>query len=355
MTPLLFAHPWYLVTLLSIGKQVLIAFATTSAVALCLSFAHTVVTLHDHNGGYWIDVKLGNLFESYLNKDMTNKRRREVKAVLETVVLNLSDQQALVGIAMLLAGSIRICSISVYHFTIVSDLGWFAANTHLITMGVLQLHFRSHQVQRNWRVMLILMFFALMLAVSVLSAHQAWFDSYSSHAKCLFDDLIGNVRGEPALWMGINVFLLLISYPSAMISLFEDLNSSYEQWLYIKPQKFLERQMKNIRSKYRALRYLKTIPWGIPWCLHRILVVYDDSPVIAWLFNIGWFIYGLQSGLEDRWPSPAGENEMGFGQLVPIFLLISTVFVVREAWDGKFPFERPCITHDELRQAHRRG
>ncbi|MDI1493433.1 MAG: hypothetical protein OHK93_005222 [Ramalina farinacea] len=143
-----------------------------------------------------------------------------------------------------------------------------------------------------------------------------------------------------------------------MISLFEDLNSSYEQWLYIKPQKFLERQMKNIRSKYRALRYLKTIPWGIPWCLHRILVVYDDSPVIAWLFNIGWFIYGLQSGLEDRWPSPAGENEMGFGQLVPIFLLISTVFVVREAWDDEVDKEPngssslPDTTEDDQGSMH---
>ena len=309
-----------------------------------------MITLHDHNGGYWIDVKLGDLFESHLKNGLTQKRRREVKAVLETVVLNLSDQQALVGLAMLLAGNIRVCSISVYHFTIVSDLGWFAANTHLVTMGVLQLHFRSHQVQRNWRFMLILMFFALMLAVSVLSAHQAWYDSYSSHAKCLFDDLIGNVRGEPALWMGINVFLLLVSYPSAMISLFEDLNNSYDQWLYIKPQKFLERQMKNIHSKYRALRYLKMILWGIPWCLHRILVIYDDSPVIACLFNIGWFLFGLVGALDDRWPSPAGENEMGFGQLVPIFLLISTVFVVREAWDGRFLFEPPCITCEKLKQ-----
>ena len=198
--------------------QVLSAFVVTSFITLCLSLAHEVITLHGENKGYWIDVTFGQLFEiglqAIFKERLTDERRQKLRSVLEAVILSLSDQQILVGLAMLLAGIIRMCSISAYHFTIVSDLGWFASNTHLITLSVLQSHFRlpQHHVQRDWRVVLILLIFAFLVTYQILQANGYWYDNYSSHAKCLFDDLIGNVYGPPAVGMEVNLFLLMTSY-----------------------------------------------------------------------------------------------------------------------------------------------
>lgn len=349
------ARLWYLVSPLSIGKQVLSAFVATSFITLCLSFAHTVVTLYDHNRGHWTDVKLGNIFHALLKDRMTEKRRGEVKAVLEAVILNLSDQQVLVGLAMLLAGIIRVCSISAYHFTIISDLGWFASNTHLVTLNALQFHFRlsEHHVQRDWRVVLILLIFVFMATFQILQANGAWYDSYSSHAKCLFDDLIGNVYGDPARWMGVNLFFLLTSYPKAIVSLFRSVSDSYEKWLYEKPAIFLDDQIALKPLKGGILHHIEKAFWALLRLLHHVLVLFDDSRVVNWLFNAASFGWGLQSVIGDRWPSPDDENELGFGQLVPMFLLVSTIFVAREVWDGKILFARPCIACEKLNHTHR--
>ena len=319
----------------------------TSFITLCLSLARTVITLHDDNKGYWIDVIFGKICEVGLKaafkERLTDRKRHEVKTVLEVVILNLSDQQILVGLAILLAGIIRVCSISAYHFTIVSDLGWFASNTHLLTLGVLQFHFRlpQHRVQRDWRVLLILLIFVFMVTYQILQANGAWYDSYSSAAKCLFDDLIGNFYGDPAIGMDVNLFFLLTSYPKAIVSLFETASGMYEDRLYKKPGNFLSGQMTKTHENSGIVHHINEALWAIPWLLHHILVLYDDSIVIIWLFNAAWFGWGLQSVLDDRSPSPTDENELGFGQLVPRFLLVSTIFVAREVWDGMCLLELP--------------
>lgn len=58
--------------------------------------------------------------------------------VIEKVLLSLSDQQLTTGIAILFSGLIQHCSISVYHFGIVSDLAWSSSYVHLTSLSVLQ-------------------------------------------------------------------------------------------------------------------------------------------------------------------------------------------------------------------------
>ena len=70
-------------------------------------------------------------------------------SVIEKVVLGLSDQQLLTGLAVLVAGFWTHCSISVYHFAVVNDLAWFSANTHLTTLGLLDGFFQDNPVLRN--------------------------------------------------------------------------------------------------------------------------------------------------------------------------------------------------------------
>ena len=145
----------------------------------------------------------------------------------------------------------------------------------------------------------------------------------------------------------------MTSYPKAIISLFESANGVYEDWLYRKPGNFLSIQMAKTHVNGGVSHYINKAFWAIPWLVHHLLVLVDDSSVIIWLFNAAWFGWGLQSVLDDRSPSPSNENELGFGQLVPIFLLISTIFVAREVWDGLCLLKCPCVTSEKLNRAHR--
>lgn len=58
------------------------------------------------------------------------KRRQDA---LRRFVLALSDQQLVTGLAILIAGYIKRCSMSQYHFNIVKALAWFSSTIHLST------------------------------------------------------------------------------------------------------------------------------------------------------------------------------------------------------------------------------
>lgn len=71
--------------------------------------------------------------------------------VVEKVILSLSDQLLLTGTAVLVAGFWTHCSISVYHFALVSDLAWFASTCHLTTVATLERYLRRRPKFPDWR------------------------------------------------------------------------------------------------------------------------------------------------------------------------------------------------------------
>lgn len=80
----------------------------------------------------WFSSTLGHL--SYFT--FSQKRRNFWLPVIQKVVLALSDQQLLTGLAILIASLCQLCSISVYHFAVVGDLAWFSSNVHITTLGI---------------------------------------------------------------------------------------------------------------------------------------------------------------------------------------------------------------------------
>lgn len=88
--------------------------------------------------------------------------------VIKKLALNLSDQQLLTGLAVLIANFWTHCSISVYHFALVNDLAWFSATVHLTTLNILQDYFIDKPVLRNWRVALMLAMALLLVASTVI-------------------------------------------------------------------------------------------------------------------------------------------------------------------------------------------
>ena len=108
---------------------------------------------------------------------------------LERFVLALSDQQLVTGLAILIAGFTDRCSRSIYHFRIISALGWFSSTTHLSTLAVLRPYLIDRPRVRNWRVIAMVAILGLLVvsqagAFSIQNSSlpvQCGFNSFAPH------------------------------------------------------------------------------------------------------------------------------------------------------------------------------
>jgi hypothetical protein len=117
---------------------------------------------------------------------------------LYKIVMILSDQQLITGIAILITAMyLKIQgSITVYHFTIATDEAWFSSNTHLVSLTVLR-GFLSEERKRTrqqgsadtsmklhsralnafpaiWRAFFMLILASLLFYANVISGYQYW-------------------------------------------------------------------------------------------------------------------------------------------------------------------------------------
>ena len=270
--------------------------------------------------------------------------------VIKKLVLSLSDQQLLTGLATLIAAFWTHCTISVYHFALVNDLAWFSATVHLITLTVLRSNLLKNHVQRDWRVALIAAMALLLAASTVMEGHYLWYDSWPYDAQCLFDELVGNVHGTPKYWMTVNLVLICVDYPMTIMTLFGPPTEFLRHWLKKKPTAGMDRAVENLIDTLRTFpkcfignikcltcKLLILVIRVVSWT-YFTLITMIGSRTIDFVHNTFWFAYGLWGIIEDRnIPSSdmvGDENAMTFGQIMPILLLFSLVMVFREAYDG---------------------
>lgn len=186
-----------------------------------------------------------------------------------------------------------------------------------------------------------------------MQGHYAWFDSWSYDAQCLFDDFIGNVGGGPRYWMSINLFLIGYSYTLTIITLYPRPTAFVAEWLAEIPKEFIQKRIWRLQDKRAELtgRSFAGIGVQLAYCVmlqgllttvrltHLMLIALITAKSANCVLDMFWFAYSLEGLVGDR-NIPASdldgsESVMSFGQIVPILLLTSTVFVFGEAYVGK--------------------
>jgi hypothetical protein len=258
------------------------------------------------------------------------KRTEMWKKVIERVVLGFSDQQLVTGSAILLAGFIRISSnygqLKMYHLVLVSDMAWLSANTHLLTLVILRRYFQQYSFIRAVRATGMLVLATALILVSVFTSHQHTYDYYICPAECLIADLQSNVKGTQGRWLIANVILVCWNYPSALIPLFD------------RTRKPLERLVLNLERYSREHTSRDPMKWV---ALATIYFFYHflGSNVFAILELTGWFVIGVYWAVSDRLLGQSlmklsNENVLGFGQFVPLFLILIPIFMAVEIYCG---------------------
>lgn len=325
---------------------------TNSAVTISIawaSFLFGIIRGYEDNA---LDVWILGRLQRFATFRPSGQRTAFWQPVVERLILTLSDQQLLVGIAILTAGFLKHCSISVYHFAIVVDLGWFSSNTHMTTLFVLLDFFIDHPPQRDWRVALMAIILIAMIVASILEGNRYWFDYWSAPAQCLWNDLRGNVAGAPAGWMASDIVLLVLGYGTRILRLYG--SGFLYKLFFLAPLAKIRHDLNTLQAKRAALgsanslkasvlRIISALGQGILWTMVKVfsgIGITLHSIAINLCFDIFWFAFGCWGLRIDR-DIPASkmdgnENEWGFGQIVPVLLLCSTVSIFKDIYLGKY-------------------
>ncbi|KAL0934406.1 uncharacterized protein CTRU02_211205 [Colletotrichum truncatum] len=261
-------------------------------------------------------------------------------------ILALSDQQLVTGLAILIAAVSGKNKLSKFEFSVAHSLAWFSSTTHLATLDVLRPALRS---QNPWmlhtRVFGMVCVLALLLYTSVELALMG--TPSSAFIPCAEDKQI-----PQNLLATIPTMLLIVS---GYIIRLQDLYFygrgpgpllSFLRALRLKEHKSLTygdlyaRSLANTRcdllmrynliSGRRAGRVSVAYFWGY---LQYGTAFLSTLPTIAFSF-----LYGIGQLVIRCWvkaPKLTPESrEMGFGQIMALFLLILPILAAGEVFTG---------------------
>ena len=332
--------------------QIITVYVASAFITVCLSAARLILTSSDSPATNPFDRLVYKAAKSLGFFKIPDSKRDFWVPIIQKLVLSLSDQQLLTGLAVLIAGFWTHCNISVYHFALVNDLAWMSSAVHLTTLSVLHDYLLKRPTLRNWRVVLMVAMALLLVASNVMQGHYEWYDSWPYDAQCLFDNLNGNIGGAPRYWMSVSLALIFIFYPLSIVPLFERPTKFFHLWLGTKPRNAQDQAIESLKEKMSH----NTSPAFLKGSMKRfgcaILIMFVST--ISWMYfapmalggsntcslalDIFWFTYSLWSLIEDREIPPSemngSENSMSFGQIIPILLLSSIMLVFMEAYEG---------------------
>ena len=307
------------------------------------------------------------------DKPDTAEKRKQDRARrskgLERFVLALSDQQLVTGLAILIAGYTDRCSRSIYHFRIISALGWFSSTTHLSTLAILRPYLVDHPRVRNWRVIAMVAIFGL-LVVSQAGAFSI--QNSSLPVQCVFNSYAPyGLNAIATLGLTVIIIFLCLLYTNKIRRLYTlDPDWGVQGWILDVLTRPLIRRS-NVRNLekivvtsstltraeqgtvYRTLRQRRRW-WRYcnGWVKHRSAISRQMvkfwylnqemqrsflSEILTAMFGVG---YGIAQVFTYRNLLPeAGlsgdQNFISFGQLVPLLLIALPLLAAGEIYYGE--------------------
>lgn len=312
------------VTLLT-RKQILMAFFVTAGSVLLLA-------LTAYTGGFLPGHFLHRIDRRVVYANSRNEHSKWRK-ILEGIMLSLSDQQLVTGLAILVAGYYEMLNsgaLSLYHWQIVVYLAWMSSSVHIASLTLLRDVLNQKPMLRNLRVagMLILL---VLLVVALWPTRSYTYDTFVP-AKCLWTLPTKEVNPE---WI-LTLVMLLIAYLWKLAQLFASSRGWIRRWTVAVPEASLENLMRRIVSSHRSV-WLRSPAYFCLRVTYISFVAYVEL-VECFAASIVYvclaFPYGVSVIIRMRTAIPnevlAGESRLTFGQLVPLFLLTLPILLLVE-------------------------
>lgn len=260
------------------------------------------------------------------------------KDAIANFLVGLSDQQLVTGLAILVAAVSGQQSLSGYDFSVALGLGWFSCTTHLATIDVLCLRFKTHGIIRDARVaglvcLIGLLSYAFIRTTSItdltipvdcpdnqpwvaytdiISLLPVWIDYFSAVRTLYFGPEIG-------LWDIVGgVWLKLRGRELPTVGQLTDHKT--------------EKQSENIEDLVEKSEEHARMRLG--------LFFYDGSFLATFPDMTYSFCFGIAQIVALRWqnaPELSEEStELGFGQITTLLLLILPFLAIGEAYTCEY-------------------
>ena len=280
------------------------------------------------------------------------QRHPRIQTALRKFVLSLSDQQIVTGIAIMAAGLRGLAkdTISTYHYQIVLYLAWLSSSVHLSAISLLTPYLSKYNGLRTWRLIGMLALFVMLLIGLVPTISDNWgtvnkaFDpsrgsvqptGWGVPAACFWGRTYGNgVNNDAPLGYAI----LVISYVWKVGELFIAPQRLYHVVVHIPVRILMEKPLCALARRYaRSQRklYLHVFRLYLMLCLPLLtaLETLVSFSAALWLSILG-LVFGTLQILIPRNQNLAStadqEEKWGFGQLVPLILLIQPLGALTE-------------------------
>ena len=289
--------------------------------------------------------------------------------MLNRVLMTFSDQQLVTGFALLIVGYAQMQSLTEYHFDIVDSLTTLAFVVHDSSSGIVRASvMKKHHTVKRWRGGIVIIFMTLTLATALPMGNQYWLYSYGMPTKCVWSQFGGNYNPRTSRFWNMVITMVLQIWGIA--STFDDyFQSQHVEWIFnnsgiLTVQSIALKVMTFPRDMY--LRSIATLdrelnsPAGVLWARWWRVAWWRAVKVISYITAAAMLLlseilaseafelqrqWALLLGsiyriflLRDRAPDEGmegDENAWGFGQAVPVFLLIIPLSALLESSYGK--------------------
>ena len=258
----------------------------------------------------------------------TDRQHHWFDKVFHPLLSSLNDTQLLAGLDVMTAGWIHVREgLAVYHFTIISDLAWMTSNTQLTCHSTLRHwgkrcgHTEEARTPRVVRAILVFSHCVMLFCATTIQSRGDWWESINCSVKDFVDH--PSPGGIPKWWMLANYFMLLWGSGAAIIPLFQPTKNIFKAFEDLVAPKIPDVIMPTVMCPVKFL----------------------DSMIFDIMFSITWFSIVVRDLRDDRkWGndyfkqcSEESEDSWGFGQILPMNLLILPILVALDGYSKLDP------------------
>lgn len=278
--------------------------------------------------------------------------------LLYDVLLAFSDQQLVTGLGILTLGFAQLESVTEYHFAIVQSLAKLSFVVHDTTTVLLEDDILKDPVKRTWRGVAIISHMLLTLVIQLPIGNNYWLESFGMPTECIWNSFQGNYDPSSMMFaeMVLTTFFLfwgvlmtLGTYFPTLFGRLADNSFIQKMWSAIIattlwPRKCYNESTKRLENSQTrwgvALNTFLTRFWlSFAVVMFALVEIFTSE---AWNLQGNWFIlvnsvstiFYLRSIASEN-GREGDENAWGFGQAVPMFMLILPFATVVETCSSK--------------------
>jgi hypothetical protein len=296
----------------------------------------------------------------HIDPEFEQKRQKG----LNTFVLSLSDQQLVIGPAMIVAALSQYCRLSCYEFQVVNSLAFLASSTHLATLMLLRQYFRQNRFVRNVRVIGMFCTHILLFYTTVISSALNSLDKFAK-LQCVSAKYLARDPFTPFF----TIMFLTVVYANAISHLYRDrrhrpfetllrrlcckrksgpqlTDEDFQKWYFEHVWHSRHRPGSKAQRSHLWQGVLTPTKPDEPsrgwWDVRRSLILYRavlfdfaESFILQIFILILNAWYGVMQVVASRAGAPSIKgpvNAVDFGQVIPVFLLILPILTASELY-----------------------